>query len=81
MGSSRKLGTIEGITDDGRLALKMDSERGLIVNPKERLHLDHGYVITSHGQTAQRVLIHLDTELAAKNLLNNRMARVSSRVT
>lgn len=36
------------------------------------LHLDHGYVVTSHssqGQMADRVLIHVDTELAAKALL------------
>jgi len=43
-------------------------------------HLDHGYVVTSHssqGQTADRVLINIDTELGAKDLLNNRMAYVS----
>ena len=32
---------------------------------------------SSQGQTANRVLIHVDTELAAKDLLNNRMAYVS----
>ena len=33
-----------------------------------------GYAVTSHssqGQTADRVLIHADTELGAKDLLNN----------
>jgi ATP-dependent exoDNAse (exonuclease V) alpha subunit len=38
-----------------------------------------GYAVTSHssqGQTADRVLIHADTELGAKDLLNNRMAYV-----
>ena len=43
-------------------------------------HLDHGYAVTSHsrqGQTAERVLIHVDTELRAKDLLNHRMAYVS----
>ena len=37
-------------------------------------------VVTSHssqGQTADRVLIHADTELGAKDLLNNRMAYVA----
>ena len=36
-----------------------------------------GYAVashSSHGQTADRVLIHADTELGAKDLLNNRMA-------
>ena len=32
---------------------------------------------SSHGQTADRVLINVDTELGAKDLLNNRMAYVS----
>ena len=32
---------------------------------------------SSHGQTADRVLIHADTELGAKDLLNNRMASVA----
>jgi ATP-dependent exoDNAse (exonuclease V) alpha subunit len=37
-------------------------------------------IMTSHssqGQTADRVLIHVDTELGAKDLLNSRMAYVS----
>jgi hypothetical protein len=48
--------------------------------PRRHPHLDHGYAFTSHssqGQTAERVLIHVDTELAAKGLLNSRMAYVS----
>jgi ATP-dependent exoDNAse (exonuclease V) alpha subunit len=32
---------------------------------------------SSQGQTADRVLIHVDTELGAKELLNSRMAYVS----
>ncbi len=32
---------------------------------------------SSQGQTTGRVLIHVDTELAAKDLLNSRMAYVS----
>ena len=39
-----------------------------------------GYAVTSHssqGQTADRVLTHVDTELGAKGLLNNRMAYVA----
>ena len=49
-------------------------------NPQRHPHIDHGYAVTSYssqGQTADRVLIHVDTELAAKDLLNNRMAYVS----
>src|SRR5260370_7760867 len=54
--------------------------RSVEVDPNKHPHLDYGYAMTSHssqGQTANRVLIHVDTELAAKDLLNNRMAYVS----
>jgi len=57
----------------------MDSGRTLQIDPNKHPHLDWGYAMTSHssqGQTADRVLIHVDTELAAKDLLNNRMAYV-----
>jgi len=36
--------------------------------------MPNGYAVTSHssqGQTAERVLVHVDTELGAKDLLNN----------
>ncbi len=78
--ANRELGTIQGFTDDGRMTLKMDSGRSVSLDPREHPHLDHGYAVTSHssqGQTADRVLIHIDTELAAKDLLNNRMAYVA----
>jgi conjugative relaxase-like TrwC/TraI family protein len=78
--ASRELGTIESIGEDGRLRLKMDGGRAVELDPRQHLHLDHGYAMTSHssqGQTADRVLIHVDTELGAKDLLNSRMAYVS----
>ncbi len=78
--ANRELGAIEAIDEAGRLNLKMDSGRSLEVDPNKHPHLDYGYAMTSHssqGQTANRVLIHVDTELAAKDLLNNRMAYVS----
>ena len=43
-------------------------------------HLDHGYTVTSYssqGQTAERVLIHIITNLAAKDLLNSRMVEAA----
>jgi hypothetical protein len=79
--ANRELGTIESITDDGRIQLKMDrGGRSVSFDPREHPHIDHGYAVTSHssqGQTADRVLIHVDTELGAKDLLNNRMAYVA----
>jgi ATP-dependent exoDNAse (exonuclease V) alpha subunit len=78
--ANRELGTIESIEEDGRLRLKMDGGRTVELDPRKHPHLDHGYAMTSHssqGQTADRVLIHVDTELGAKDLLNSRMAYVS----
>jgi ATP-dependent exoDNAse (exonuclease V) alpha subunit len=78
--ANRELGTIESIGRDGRLRLKMDGGRAVELDPREHPHLDHGYAMTSHssqGQTADRVLIHVDTELGAKDLLNSRMAYVA----
>ena len=78
--ANRELGTIESIGRDGRLRLKMDGGRAVELDPREHPHLDHGYAMTSHssqGQTADRVVIHVDTELSAKDLLNSRMAYVS----
>jgi conjugative relaxase-like TrwC/TraI family protein len=78
--ANRELGTIENIDEDGLLRLKMDGGRMVELDPGKHPHLDHGYAMTSYssqGQTADRVLIHVDTELAAKDLLNNRMAYVS----
>jgi ATP-dependent exoDNAse (exonuclease V) alpha subunit len=58
----------------------MDGGRAVELDPHRQIHLDHGYAVTSHssqGQTADRVLIHVDTKLGAKDLLNSRMAYVS----
>jgi hypothetical protein len=62
------------------MSVKMDGGREVQLDPVKHPHLDHGYAVTSHssqGQTADRVLINVDTELGAKDLLNNRMAYVS----
>jgi conjugative relaxase-like TrwC/TraI family protein len=78
--ANRELGTVEGIGQDGRMSLKMDGGREVELDSVKNPHLDHGYAVTSHssqGQTADRVLIHADTELGAKDLLNNRMAYVA----
>jgi ATP-dependent exoDNAse (exonuclease V) alpha subunit len=78
--ANRELGTIESIEEDGRRRLKMDGGRTVELDPRKHPHLDHGYAMTSHssqGQTADRALIHVDTELGTKDLLNSRMAYVS----
>jgi ATP-dependent exoDNAse (exonuclease V) alpha subunit len=78
--ANRELGTIEGINENGRLRLKMDSGHVVELDTHKHPHLDYGYAMTSHSsqrQTADRVPIHVDTELGAKDLLNSRMAYVS----
>jgi ATP-dependent exoDNAse (exonuclease V) alpha subunit len=78
--ANRELGTVQSIAQDGTMRLKLDNERSVDLNPQSHPHLDHGYAVTSYssqGQTAERVLVHVDTELGAKDLLNSRMAYVS----
>ena len=62
------------------MRLKLDNGRSIDYQPLSHSHIDHGYAVTSYssqGQTADRVLVHVDTDLAAKDLLNRRMAYVS----
>ena len=57
----------------------MDSGQEVRFNVREHPHLDYGYAVTSHssqGQTADRVLVHVDTE-KSELLVNNRFAYVS----
>jgi ATP-dependent exoDNAse (exonuclease V) alpha subunit len=78
--ANRELGTVEKIDGKGNLMLRMDSGREAAFNAKQHPHLDYGYAVTSHssqGQTADRVLIHVDSEQAHGELLNSRMAYVS----
>jgi ATP-dependent exoDNAse (exonuclease V) alpha subunit len=77
--ANRELGTIERVNDAGNLDIRMDSGRDVRFNIREHPHLDYGYAVTSHssqGQTAQRVLIHVDTE-KSELLVNDRFAYVS----
>src|SRR6266404_2278815 len=78
--ANRELGTIERIEKNDNLQLRMDSGRCVTFNVKENPHLDYGYAVTSHssqGQTADRVLIHVDTERAGEKLVNRRLAYVA----
>jgi hypothetical protein len=78
--ANRELGTVERIDGKGNLALRMDSGREAEFNIRQHPHLDYGYAVTSHssqGQTADRALVHVDSEQAHGQLLNSRMAYVS----
>ena len=49
-------------------------------NIREHPYVDYGYAVTSHssqGATADRVLVHVDTEQAREELINSRLAYVS----
>jgi ATP-dependent exoDNAse (exonuclease V) alpha subunit len=78
--ANRELGTIEKIDDSGNLQLRLDSGHEVAFNIKDNPHLDYGYAVTSHssqGQTADRVLVHVDTEQAGEKLVNRRLAYVA----
>ncbi|HEV2196061.1 MAG TPA: MobF family relaxase [Candidatus Acidoferrum sp.] len=78
--ANRELGTIQRMDARGNVQLRLDSGRSLAFNIKENPHLDYGYAVTSHssqGQTADRVLVHVDTEKAGEKLINRRLAYVA----
>ncbi|HEV2222224.1 MAG TPA: MobF family relaxase [Candidatus Acidoferrales bacterium] len=78
--ANRELGTIEKIDASGDLRIRLDTSRAVAFNIRENPHIDFGYAVTSHssqGQTADRVLIHVDTERAREKLVNRRLAYVA----
>jgi len=78
--ANRELGTVEKIDTEGNLQIRLDSGRDVQFNVREHPHLDYGYAVTSHssqGATADRVLVHVDTERAHEKLVNTRLAYVS----
>ena len=78
--ANRELGTIESIEAGGNVGIKLDSGREVRFNLEEKRHLDYGYAVTSHssqGMTADRVLVHVDTEKAHEKLINSRLAYVA----
>ena len=78
--ANRQVGTIEKIDDEGNLRIHLDSGCEVDLNLRDHPHLDYGYAVTSHssqGVTADRVLVHVDTENAHEQLVNSRLAYVS----
>jgi ATP-dependent exoDNAse (exonuclease V) alpha subunit len=77
---NRELGTIARIDTNGRVEVRWDSGRTSSFEASERRHLDYGYAVTSHssqGQTAGRVLVHVETDRASEKLVNQRLAYVA----
>jgi conjugative relaxase-like TrwC/TraI family protein len=77
--ANRDLGTIEHISQDGQLAVRMDSGKAVAFDASKMRHFDHGYAVTSHssqGLTAERVLVNVDSTMHP-DLINSRFAYVS----
>jgi conjugative relaxase-like TrwC/TraI family protein len=77
---NRELGTVERIDANGRMEIRWDSGRPSSFEASEHRHLDYGYAVTSHssqGQTAGRVLVHVETDRASEKLVNRRFAYVA----
>jgi ATP-dependent exoDNAse (exonuclease V) alpha subunit len=80
--ANRELGTIETIDrahEKPSFHVRLDSGRTVDFSRERPIHLDYGYAVTSHssqGQTADRVLVHVDTH-QAEALVNSRFAYVA----
>ena len=77
--ANRDLAVIESISPVGRIAARLDDNRGIEFNATEHRRFDHGYAVTSHssrGLTAERVLIHADTGVHP-DLLSSRFGYVA----
>jgi ATP-dependent exoDNAse (exonuclease V) alpha subunit len=78
--ANRQLGTVQQIDAEGNLQVRLDSGQEVQFNIREHPHVDYGYAVTSQssqGATADRVLVHVDTEQAPDQLINSRLAYVS----
>ena len=76
--ANRELGTLVN-PGSREMTIRMDSGKLIKFDVQKHPHLDYGYAMTSHssqGQTADRVLIHVETENSSQ-LVNNRMAYVA----
>jgi conjugative relaxase-like TrwC/TraI family protein len=78
--ANRELGTLEHIKANGDLRVRLDSGRTIAFTLDAYRHLDYGYAVTSHssqGQTADRVLVDVDTAAVGEQLVNRRLAYVA----
>jgi ATP-dependent exoDNAse (exonuclease V) alpha subunit len=78
--ANRELGTIERLNERGDISIRLDSGRIVQFSIEDNRHLDHGYAVTSHSSqalTADRALLHIDTEHSHPDLINPRLAYVA----
>ena len=77
--ANRDMATIESITPEAKICVRLDGGRQLEFDAQTHRHFDHGYAVTSHsaqGLTAERVLINADTGVHP-DLLNSRFGYVA----
>jgi conjugative relaxase-like TrwC/TraI family protein len=77
--ANRDLGTVDQISKEGRLIVRMGNGNRVSFDANQIRHFDHGYAVTSHssqGLTAERVLVNIDTNVHPE-LINTRLAYVS----
>ena len=78
--ANRELGTVDRIDTSGQVRVQLDSGRRVAFTLEAYPHLDYGYAVTSHssqGQTADRVLVDVDTAGPGEQLVNRRLAYVA----
>jgi len=78
--ANRELGTVENLNERGEIGIRLDSGRLVECSIDEHRHLDLGYEVTSHssqGLTAERALLHIDTEHSHPDLIKTRLAYVA----
>jgi conjugative relaxase-like TrwC/TraI family protein len=78
--ANQERGTIERIEAKGRVRVRLESGRRVAFSLERYPHLDYGYAVTthrSHGQLADRVLVHLETAGLGEPLVNRRLAYVA----
>ena len=78
--ANRQLGTVQRVDAEGNPQVRLDSGQQVQFNIRQHPHVVYGYAATSHssqGATADRVLVHMDTEQAHDELVNSTLAYVS----
>lgn len=80
--ANRTLGRIEAVDTAGNVVLELDGGRRWRGDLERMPHLSYGYVMTSYaaqGATAERVLVHLDTDApGAGRMVNQQLIYVAA---
>jgi hypothetical protein len=73
-----EVGTIDSIDGTPHVRVRLDSGRRVTVALTEPLHLDYGYAVAGlRGQTADRVLVHFETDRLGEPQTNRSWVRLA----